>query len=92
VLAARNAAKAETVKEEIAAATGAPDVDYILGDLISLSQTRRLAETFHQRRSRLDVLVNKVRNSPCSRSEITDGVLIFTSHGYPKNPRSRRDV
>src|SRR3979411_1349973 len=26
----------------------------------------------------------KVQNSPCSRSAITDGVLIFTSRGYPK--------
>src|SRR5258706_8205040 len=26
----------------------------------------------------------KVQNSPCSRSAIRDGVLIFTSRGYPK--------
>src|SRR5712672_2177739 len=31
----------------------------------------------------------KVQNSPCSRSAITDGVLIFTSRGYPKKIRDR---
>jgi retinol dehydrogenase 12 len=58
VLAARNAAKAEAVKDEIARATGATDVDYIVGDLGSLSQTRRIAEVYKARHPRLDVLIN----------------------------------
>jgi NAD(P)-dependent dehydrogenase (short-subunit alcohol dehydrogenase family) len=58
VMAARNAAKAETVRREIAAATGNNDVDFIAADLGSLRQTRELANTFKRRFSHLDVLIN----------------------------------
>jgi retinol dehydrogenase 12 len=57
VLAARDAAKAEAVKKEIAASTGSR-VDYLIADLKSLKQVRRLAEAFKQRYPRLDVLIN----------------------------------
>src|SRR5260370_28201411 len=40
VLAARSLAKAESVKREIAATSGAKDIDIIVGDLNSLSQAR----------------------------------------------------
>jgi NAD(P)-dependent dehydrogenase (short-subunit alcohol dehydrogenase family) len=58
VLAVRDAAKAEVVKGEIALATGASDVDYIVGDLSSLTQTRRIAEIYQARYPKLDVLIN----------------------------------
>jgi NAD(P)-dependent dehydrogenase (short-subunit alcohol dehydrogenase family) len=58
VMAARNAAKAEMVRQEIAAATGNDGVDIIVADLGSLRQTRELAKTFKQKFSRLDVLIN----------------------------------
>jgi NAD(P)-dependent dehydrogenase (short-subunit alcohol dehydrogenase family) len=58
VLAARNAAKAEAVVKEIEAITGRCDAEYITGDLRSLSEVRALAETFHRRYPRLDVLIN----------------------------------
>ena len=58
VLGARDAAKAEEVRREIASATGNADIDYLIADLRSLAQVRRLAETFRQRYPRLDVLIN----------------------------------
>jgi retinol dehydrogenase 12 len=58
VLAARNPAKAEAVKKEIVASTANRDIDYIIADLRSLSDVRRLSETFKQRYPRLDVLIN----------------------------------
>jgi NAD(P)-dependent dehydrogenase (short-subunit alcohol dehydrogenase family) len=58
VFAARNEAKAATVATEIVGATGNRDVDYLIGDLGSLAQVRRLAETFMVRYPRLDVLIN----------------------------------
>lgn len=58
VLAARNESKATSVATEIVAATGNRDVDYLIGDLGSLAQVHRLAETFMVRYPRLDVLIN----------------------------------
>jgi retinol dehydrogenase 12 len=57
VIAARNLAKAETVKAEIKIATGA-EVDVLSADLTSLQAVRQLAETFTVRYPRLDVLIN----------------------------------
>jgi NAD(P)-dependent dehydrogenase (short-subunit alcohol dehydrogenase family) len=58
VIAARDAARAEAVKSEIAAETGNPDIDTIVADLRSFAQVRELCETFHRRYPRLDVLIN----------------------------------
>src|ERR1700758_5184021 len=58
VLAARSAAKAESVVKHIVATTGNRDVDYLIADLRSLAQLHRLAETFMVRYPRLDVLIN----------------------------------
>lgn len=58
VLAARNAAKAEAVMNEIAASKGCPAADYIIADLRSLTQVRQVSETFRQRYRQLDVLIN----------------------------------
>ena len=58
VLAAREAAKAESVRREIMAKTGNGDIDTIVADLRSFAQVRQLSETFHRRYPRLDVLIN----------------------------------
>jgi NAD(P)-dependent dehydrogenase (short-subunit alcohol dehydrogenase family) len=58
VIAARDAARAEAAKNEIAAETDNPDIDTIVADLRSFAQVRQLCETFHRRYPRLDVLVN----------------------------------
>jgi NAD(P)-dependent dehydrogenase (short-subunit alcohol dehydrogenase family) len=56
-VAARNPAKAEAVRAEIAAAKGG-DVDILEADLTSLAFVRRLARTFNARYPRLDILIN----------------------------------
>ncbi|OJZ66240.1 hypothetical protein BRW65_27230 [Mycobacterium paraffinicum] len=58
VLAARNEGKAADVASEIVASTGNRDVGYLVADLTSLAQLRRLAEAFVARYPRLDVLIN----------------------------------
>ena len=58
VLAARDAARADAVKNEIKAETGNPDVDTIIADLRSFTQVHALSETFHRRYPRLNVLIN----------------------------------
>ncbi len=73
VLAARDAAKAEQIKNEIASSAGSPDADYILADLNSLRQVAQSAETFRRRYPRLDVLVNNAGIFMPARSVTEDG-------------------
>jgi NAD(P)-dependent dehydrogenase (short-subunit alcohol dehydrogenase family) len=73
VMAARNAAKAEVVMQEIARVTGHAAADHIAVDLSSLQQTRALAETFRRRYARLDVLVNNAGVFLARRSVTADG-------------------
>jgi retinol dehydrogenase 12 len=76
VLAARNEAKAATVTKEIVTSTGNRDVDYLIADLSSLAQLRRLAETFMVRYPRLDVLINN--------AGIITPQRVVTEDGYEK--------
>jgi retinol dehydrogenase 12 len=71
VIAARDAARAEAAKNEIAAETGNPDIDTIVADLRSFAQVRQLCETFHRRYPRLDVLVNNA-GILASENELTE--------------------
>ena len=73
VLAARNAAKAETVKKEIAAQTGNPETDYLIGDLGSLRQVHQLAKAFGDKYSHLDVLINNAGIFSPQRTMTKDG-------------------
>jgi NAD(P)-dependent dehydrogenase (short-subunit alcohol dehydrogenase family) len=73
VLAARNAAKAESVKQEIATVTGHADADYLVADLTSLRQVRALAESFKRRYPRLDVLINNAGVFLPTRTVTGDG-------------------
>ena len=73
VLAARNASKAEGVKQEIAKAAGNTDTDHVVADLASLQQTRALAETFKRRHPRLDALINNAGVFLPTRTETEDG-------------------
>jgi len=72
VMAARNADKADAVKREIAKAVGANDVDYLIADLASLRQVRKLAEAFRARYEVLDVLVNNAGVFLPRRTETED--------------------
>jgi NAD(P)-dependent dehydrogenase (short-subunit alcohol dehydrogenase family) len=73
VLAARNAAKADAVKQQLATSTGNADCDFIIADLTSLQQVRRLAATFKQRHSKLDVLINNAGVVLAGRTVTEDG-------------------
>jgi retinol dehydrogenase 12 len=81
-LAARNGSKAEAVKREIASASGATEVDYIVADLGSLDQVRRLADTFKQRCSRLDVLINNAGVFMPERQVTADGFELSYQVNY----------
>jgi retinol dehydrogenase-12 len=87
VLAARSAAKAAAVVKEIEITTGRNDADYITADLRSLSDVRSLAETFHRRYPRLDVLINNAGIFSPARAMTGDGFeatyqVNYLSHFY----------
>ena len=54
----RNKAKAEKVCEEIKKETGNNKVEYIIADLLSLSDIKRMTEEFKKKYENLDVLIN----------------------------------
>lgn len=58
VVVGRNPAKTEAAVADIRRATGSTAVDYLLADLSVQAEVRRLADQFHSRYPRLDVLVN----------------------------------
>ena len=58
VLVGRDAAKGKTVFDEIAAKTGNRKLDFLVADLSSQAEIRRLAEAFRSKYDRLHVLVN----------------------------------
>lgn len=55
---ARNLQKAQTVKNEVISSSGNYNVDFIIGDLLSLNEVRKCAEIFKEKYKRLDVLIN----------------------------------
>ena len=73
VLAARSLAKAENIKREIAATSGAKDIDIIVCDLNSLRQVRQMAETVQERHPRLDLLINNAGIMAPERTLTEDG-------------------
>jgi NAD(P)-dependent dehydrogenase (short-subunit alcohol dehydrogenase family) len=82
VIAARNARKAEAVIDEIETSTGNMSCDYIVADLRSLWQVRRLAETFRHRYSTLDVLINNAGVFLPVRTETEDGYETMLQVNY----------
>ncbi len=74
VIAGRNAAKTEAVAAELRQASGNPAVDFLVADLSSLAEVRRLAAGFTARYERLDVLVNNAGAFYMRREENDDGL------------------
>lgn len=54
----RNQSKLKTVAQEIKTATGNNKVDFIVSDLFSLADTKRMTDEFKTRYDHLDVLIN----------------------------------
>src|SRR5258708_15074505 len=73
VLAARSLVKAENTRREIAAASGANDIDIVIGDLGSLRQVHQMAQTVQQRHPRLDLLINNAGIMMPERTVTEDG-------------------
>ena len=72
VMVARNKNKAERVRAMISAQCGG-DVDYLIADLTSLKDVRRLAEEFKGRYLKLDVLINNAGIFAPARQVTADG-------------------
>lgn len=69
----RDAQKAADVARQIQATTGA-SVDFLIADLSSQAQVRRLADEFKRKYSRLDVLMNNAGAFFNRRQESVDGI------------------
>jgi NAD(P)-dependent dehydrogenase (short-subunit alcohol dehydrogenase family) len=70
----RSAEKCQTVAKQIQQATGNRDVTFLVADLSSLTETRRVAEEFLARYHRLDVLVNNAGAYYSEFQESPDGI------------------
>lgn len=73
ILVGRDAAKAETTANLIAAETGGPPPAYLLADFSALDDVRRLAAQTAERYGRLDVLVNNAGAYYLQRQHSADG-------------------
>lgn len=74
VLVGRNAAKTEAVAAELRQTSGNPHIDFMLADLSSMAEVRRLAAEFQARYRRLDVLINNAGAFFMRRQETVDGL------------------
>ncbi len=74
VLVGRNPEKSQAVLEEIRSATYNKNLHLLIADLSSQAQIRQLAEDYHTRFSRLDVLVNNAGGYFYQRQETVDGI------------------
>ena len=70
---ARDPTKAEAVKRDMQASAGGAEPEILIGDLQSLNDVRRIAETFKQKYPRLDVLINNAGIVAPSRALTKDG-------------------
>ena len=70
----RNEAKTRSVCSEIQAQTGSEHIDWLLGDLSSMEQVRRVAAEFRSRHNRLDALLNNAGASFSSYATSADGI------------------
>lgn len=74
VIAGRNADKTEAVAAELRQASGNLAIDFLVADLSSMAEVRRLAGEFTARYDRLDVLVNNAGAFFMRRQETVDGL------------------
>ena len=74
VLVGRSAAKCEATAAMIRQATGNPAVEFLVADLSSQAEVRRLAAEIKTRYPRIDVLVNNAGAMISPRRESVDGI------------------
>lgn len=74
IVVSRKRDKCERVTDNIRQKSGNSQVDYLAADLSSQAEIRRLAEGFHDRYQRLDVLVNNAGSFFFRRQESVDGI------------------
>lgn len=74
VIVGRNAQKTEAVAAGLRQASGNPQIDFLLADLSSMAEVRRLAGQFLARYDRLDALVNNAGAFFVRRQETVDGL------------------
>ncbi len=74
VLVGRSAEKCSKVLNEIKGRTGNQSVDFLVADLSSQKDIRRIVEEFRKRYQRLDVLVNNAGAVFLSRLQSVDGI------------------
>ena len=72
-LMARNASKAETVKNEIIQLTGNPNINILIGDMASLADVRRVAAEFLAKKVPLHLLINNAGVVNTNREVTVDG-------------------
>jgi NAD(P)-dependent dehydrogenase (short-subunit alcohol dehydrogenase family) len=70
----RNPEKCQATAQQIKAETGNPDVTFMVADLSSQAEVRRLAEEFKRQYQRLHVLVNNAGAVFNRRQESVDGI------------------
>ena len=74
VIVGRDAQKTSEVVQEIRTASGNPNVDYLLADLSSQREVRRLAKDFKRKYSQLHVLINNAGGFFLRRQLSVDGI------------------
>ncbi len=74
IVVGRSREKCETVTNDIRTTTGNPDVSFMVADLASQGEIRRLATEFYARHNHLDVLVNNAGAVNTKRMESPDGI------------------
>ena len=74
VIVGRSQAKAEATVEKIKRQTGNQNVEYLLADLSSQAEVRRLAAEFQAKYDRLHVLINNAGAINLERQETVDGI------------------
>lgn len=74
VIVGRDAQKAALVSKEIQESSGNPNVDWLLADLSSQQDIRRLASEFKNKYSKLHVLINNAGGTFMTRQLSVDGI------------------
>jgi len=77
VIGARDAARGEAARAELAARGGPDHVDVLTGDFASLASVRGMAESFRRKYPRLDVLINNAGVYRNKRELSADGLELM---------------